>query len=342
MKPLLNTLYVTTPDSYLFWENECVAVKIGGEEKVRIPSHTLDAILCFGNATVSTPLVRFCGERGIALAFLSEYGRFYGRIYGPVSGNVLLRQRQFLSCSDPFLAANLASRFLYGKLLNEKNILLRSARSTDDGEAEKLLREKALAIAVLADELESPCSLESLRGTEGAAANLYFSCFDSMLHAKDPELKFIERSRRPPRNEVNALLSFLYMLLKNEVQSALEAVGLDPACGYLHALRPGRPALALDLMEELRSPVCDRAVLTLLNRGQLTGSDFECGAGEYVIKDKARRTVLEFWQNRKRETIRHPYLNESIRIGLIPFIQSQLLARFLRGDLDDYPPFVWR
>lgn len=342
MKHLQNTLYITTEDSYLFWENECIAVKIGGVEKVRIPSHTIESILCFGNTTVSTPLIRYCGERGIGLTFLSENGIFYGRMQGPASGNVLLRQRQFISSADPVFATRIAANFLCGKLLNEKNMLLRAARDKKEENTAEKLRKKAAEIAGMAEELQTPASCDSLRGLEGVAAGLYFSCFDDMLRAKDTSLKFDIRSRRPPKNEVNAVLSFVYMLLKNDMQSALEAVGLDPACGYLHTLRPGRPALALDLMEELRAPLCDRLVLALFNRGQLGKKNFICELGEYTIEDKARKLILSSWQARKRESILHPFLKEKIPIGLIPFVQAQLLARVLRGDLDEYPPFIWR
>lgn len=340
MRQLKNTLYITTEDSYLFWENECIAVKVGGEEKVRIPAISIESIVCFGNTSVSAPLIRFCGERGIGLTFLSENGRFYGRINGPVSGNVLLRQRQFLSCSDPLFSARMASHFLCGKLLNEKNMLMRAARETADGEREKRLKDKALEIAGLSKDLKEPLSTAAMRGIEGAAAAAYFSCFDMMLKTK--EMRFEERSRRPPKNEVNAVLSFLYMLLKNDVQSALEAVGLDPACGYLHTLRPGRPALALDIMEELRAPLCDRMALALFNRGQLDKKDFDLELGQCLIEEKARKLLISSWQNRKKETVQHPFIKEKIEIGLIPFVQAQLLARVLRGDLDEYPPFIWR
>ena len=340
MRQLKNTLYITTEDSYLFWENECIAVKVGGVEKVRIPAISIESIVCFGNTSVSAPLIRFCGERGIGLTFLSENGRFYGRINGPVSGNVLLRQRQFLSCSDPLFSARMASHFLCGKLLNEKNMLMRAARETADGEREKRLKDKALEIAGLSKDLKEPLSTAAMRGIEGAAAAAYFSCFDMMLKTK--EMRFEERSRRPPKNEVNAVLSFLYMLLKNDVQSALEAVGLDPACGYLHTLRPGRPALALDIMEELRAPLCDRMALALFNRGQLDKKDFDLELGQCLIEEKARKLLISSWQNRKKETVQHPFIKEKIEIGLIPFVQAQLLARVLRGDLAEYPPFIWR
>lgn len=340
MKPLQNTLYITTPESYLFWENECIAVKIAGVEKVRIPSHTIDTIVCFGNTTVSTPLIRFCGERGIGITFLSENGKFYGRVQGPVNGNVYLRQKQFLAASEPVICSRIAMNFLLGKLLNQKNIIMRAARNCKSEELEMEFHKKAEEIVNLSAELKQPISVDSLRGIEGVAANQYFSCFDYMLKTND--LKFVERSRRPPKNEVNAVLSFVYMLLKNDMQSALESVGLDPACGYLHALKPGRASLALDMMEELRAPLCDRFVISLFNRGQLKKKDFSCELGEYSIEDKARKLILSSWQARKKERIEHIFLKEKIEIGLIPFVQAQLFARVLRGDLDEYPPFIWR
>ena len=219
-------------------------------------------------------------------------------------------------------------------------MLMRAARETADGEREKRLKDKALEIAGLSKDLKEPLSTAAMRGIEGAAAAAYFSCFDMMLKTK--EMRFEERSRRPPKNEVNAVLSFLYMLLKNDVQSALETVGLDPACGYLHTLRPGRPALALDIMEELRAPLCDRMALALFNRGQLDKKDFDLELGQCLIEEKARKLLISSWQNRKKETVQHPFIKEKIEIGLIPFVQAQLLARVLRGDLDEYPPFIWR
>ena len=342
MKHILNTLYITSENSYLFWENECIAVRIGGAEKVRIPSHTLDSIVCFGNCTVSTPLIRFCGEHNIALTFLSEHGMFYGRVYGPVTGNVLLRQKQFISSTDQNFSLQIVSNILIGKLLNEKNMLLRAARGNIPTQNQEHLRKGAAQIADLAKSLTLAESVDALRGIEGAAAKIYFACFDDMLHAKDASLKFIIRSRRPPQNEVNAVLSFLYALLKNDVQSALETVGLDPACGYLHCLRSGRPALALDMMEELRTPLCDRLAISLFDRGQLQTKDFSKELGECRIEADTRKKIISAWQARKQETIVHPFLQEKIEIGLIPFVQAQLLARVLRGDLDEYPPMIWR
>lgn len=342
MRKLLNVLYVLTQDSYLYHQNEAICIKIGGTEKTRIPSHTIESIMCFGNTTVSTPFIEFCGLHRISLAFLSPYGKFYGRIYGPVTGNVLLRKKQFEALDNKTLSSTIAKSILLTKFANCRTYLLRSAR-------EQTVDTKRINLTLAADKISDSAKLlidsndlESMRGIEGKAASDYFSVFDEMLKVPKEELVFDKRSRRPPENEVNALLSFLYMLLKNSVQSALECVGLDPAVGFLHALRPGRPALALDLMEELRAPLCDRMAISLINLRQIKASDFENLNGRYILSDKARRIVIDEWQKRKREEILHPFINEKIEIGLIPYVSSQLLARVLRGDLDEYPAFLWR
>ena len=339
MKKLLNTLYVLTPDSYLFCRNEAICVKIGEEEKVAVPALSIEAVVCFGKTTVSTPLIGFCAERGISLAFLSEHGRFLARVEGPVSGNVLLRKRQYESLSDPDFSVAFVRSLLMAKLRNSKAVLLRSARNEEGDDS--ALYDAATRLSELAKDLNDAASVDTMRGIEGAAATLYFSCFDRMLGEACP-FRFETRSRRPPRNEVNAVLSFVYTLLRREVQSALEAVGLDPAAGYLHTLRPGRPSFALDLMEELRGPLCDRFALALFHRKQLSAAQFEQKEEAVYLNDKGRRTVLSAWQKRKGETILHPFLGEKMQIGLIPYAQAMLFARVLRGDLDYYPPFVWR
>lgn len=339
MKKLLNTLYVLTPDSYLYCRNENICVKIGDEDKVSVPALSIEAIVCFGKNTVSTPLIGFCAERGISLVFLSEHGRFLARVEGPVSGNVLLRKRQYESLSDHGFSVYFVRTLLMAKIRNSKTVLLRSARSEDSGDT--VLYDAAGRLSGLAKTLLDADSIDTMRGIEGAAATIYFSCFDRMLGASCP-FRFETRSRRPPKNEINAVLSFAYTLLRREVTSALEAVGLDPAAGYLHTLRPGRPAFALDLMEELRGPLCDRFVLTLFRRKQLSNTQFDHDEEAVYLNEKGRRTVLSAWQKRKDETIQHPFLNEKIQIGLIPYAQAMLFARVLRGDLDCYPPFVWR
>lgn len=285
------------------------------------------------------PLLEFCGERGISVTFLSSHGHFCGRFYGPVSGNVLLRKKQYESISQPEFANRLVRDLLLGKIKNSKTVLLRAARKQQ--EASPSLIQAANQLSELAVQLESCDSIDSMRGIEGAAATIYFSQFDSMLHSP-AGFRFEARSRRPPRNEVNAVLSFVYTLLTREISSALESVGLDPAAGYLHTLRPGRPSFSLDLIEELRAPLCDRFTLSLLNLGQLGEKDFERDSEAVFLNDRGRRTVLTSWQKRKTETVQHPFLREKIPIGMIPYAQAMLFARVLRGDLDRYPPFVWR
>lgn len=339
MKKLLNTLYLLTPDSYLFCRNETIAVKIGGQEKNAVPAKDIEAIVCFGQMTVSTPLLEFCGERGISVTFLSSHGHFCGRFYGPVSGNVLLRKKQYESISQPEFAKRLVQDILYSKIKNSKTVLLRAARKHQ--ETRQALTQAANQLSELAVQLEACDSIDSMRGLEGAAATIYFSQFDSMLQSP-AGFRFETRSRRPPRNEVNAVLSFVYTLLTREISSALETVGLDPAAGYLHTLRPGRPSFALDLIEELRAPLCDRFTLSLLNLGQLGEKDFETDSEAVFLNERGRRTVLTSWQKRKVETIEHPFLQEKIPIGMIPYAQAMLFARVLRGDLDRYPPFIWR
>ena len=341
MKKLLNTLYVLTPDSYLFFRNETIAVKIGGEEKVAVPAKDIEAIVCFGQMTVSTPLIGFCGEHGITLVFLSSQGRFYGRFYGSVSGNVLLRKRQYDCMRDSSFVCRLVRDILFCKFKNSKTVLLRHARKQEDPASAAALVQACEKLSELSVELDGCDSLDSMRGVEGNAASVYFSQFDRMLSSPSG-FRFVTRSRRPPQNEVNAALSFVYTLLTREISSALETVGLDPAAGYFHTLRPGRASFALDLIEELRAPLCDRYVLSLMNLGQLSVKDFEREGDAVLLNEQGRRTVISGWQKRKTEEIRHPFLQEKIPIGLIPYVQAMLFARVLRGDLDRYPPFVWR
>ncbi|MBR1422952.1 MAG: type I-C CRISPR-associated endonuclease Cas1 [Ruminococcus sp.] len=329
-----------TDNSYLHCENESICVKVGGAEKVRIPAHTIEHIVCLCNTTVSSPFIGFCGDKGIGLSFHSDNGKFYGRIYGSVSGNVLLRQKQY-DLIGKEESAEVVRNILIGKLANSRNTIMRAARGSE-GKEEQIFRNAAVLLTEQGNLLEKADSIDSMRGIEGSAASIYFRSFDAMLKTDDPEMLFGKRSKRPPENRVNALLSFVYMLLKNDTQSALESVGIDPAAGYLHTLRPGRPSMALDMMEELRSPLCDRFVVSLINLKQIKKDDFSTNDGVFMLNDKARRLVIKEWQLRKKETITHPFLKEKIPIGLIPYCQSMLLARYFRGDIDGYPPFLWR
>ena len=340
MKHLQNVLYILTENSYLYCENETICVKVGGLEKVRIPAHTIESIICLCNTTVSTPFIGFCGKNKISLSFHGPNGAFYGRIYGPVNGNVILRQKQYeiIGRSD---AVEIVRNILQGKILNSRNTLMRAARGTT-AERETVLRNAASLLIEQSELIGAADSIDSLRGIEGAAATIDFRVFDEMLKTEEEDMRFEKRSRRPPENRVNAVLSFVYMLLKNDVQSALESVGIDPAVGYLHMLRPGRPSMALDLMEELRSPLCDRFVISLINLKQIKSDSFDVEGGVFSLKDEPRRLVIKEWQTRKKETLIHPFLKEKIPIGLIPYCQAMLLARYLRSDIDGYPPFIWR
>lgn len=341
MKKLLETLYVTTPESYLFERNGNICISIGGAEKAAVPISQVDSIVLFGKNTLSTALMAFCSKNDVAITFLSENGNFLGRVCGPVSGNVLLQKRQYESLTDPAFVNRFVGDLLFCKIRNSKSVLMRHARSTTDEAARSSVTAAAAALADIAKHLDDCADVDSMRGVEGAAASVYFSCFDELL-SSPKGYRFETRSRRPPLNEVNAVLSFLYALLAHDVRSAMETVGLDPAAGYLHTLRPGRSSFALDIMEELRAPLCDRLVISMFNKDQFQPRDFIADFGAIYLSDKGRRKVLEQWRGRKRETIQHPFLKEKIPIGMIPCAQSMLFARVLRGDLDRYPPFVWR
>ena len=282
MKKLLNVLYIITENSYLHCENNTICVKIGGADKVRIPAHTIESIICLCNTTVSTPFIGFCSENGISLSFHSDNGKFYGRIYGAVNGNVLLRQKQYELIGKNG-SVEIVRNILRGKIINSKNTLMRAARGTSNDE-ENSLRKAAYLLEEQLLLLETADTIDSMRGIEGSAASIYFRVFDHMMKTEDNEMLFEKRSRRPPENRTNALLSFVYMLLKNDVQSALESVGIDPAAGYLHTLRPGRPSMALDLMEELRSPLCDRFVISLINLKQIKSDCFIVDGGVFNLK----------------------------------------------------------
>ena len=343
MKKHLNTLFVTTQGAYLAKDGECVLVKVEREERLRLPIHTLDGIVCFGNVSCSPFLMGFCAERDVTVSFLTEHGRFLARVQGPVSGNVLLRRQQYRKADDPGFSAVMARAFVAGKVNNCRTIILRALRDHAekvDGEA---LRAAGDRLSAILAQLQQCLSLDTARGFEGEAAKIYFSVFNQLITAQKEEFFFHERSRRPPLDRVNCLLSFLYTLVMHDARSALESVGLDPAVGYLHRDRPGRPGLALDLMEEFRPFLADRLALSLVNLGQVRGKGFTISeSGAVLMDDETRKVVLVAYQKRKQDEIIHPFLNETIPVGLLFYSQALLLARFLRGDLDGYPPFLWR
>lgn len=344
MKKLLNTLYVTSQGAYLAKEGETVLVRVEQETRLRLPIHTLSGIVCFGQVSASPALMGMCGERDVALSFLSENGRFLARVQGPVSGNVLLRREQYRWADDAVRSAGIARLIVAAKVANSRTVLQRALRDHPDNNGCDALATASSHLAHLLQELRRDnTALDSIRGWEGEAAHGYFGVFDHLISSEKETFYFRGRSRRPPLDNMNALLSFLYTLLAHDVAAALEGVGLDPAVGYLHRDRPGRPGLALDLMEELRAYLGDRLALALVNRRQLKARGFRTTeSGAVTMDDDTRKTVLIAYQERKREEITHPFLGEKIEIGLLPHVQAMLLARHLRGDLEAYPPFVWR
>ena len=346
MRRQLNTLYVTTEGAWLKKDGANIVMEVEGKERARLPVHMLESLVCIGRVLVSPPLLGYCAEQGISICFLSPNGRFLARVEGPVSGNVLLRREQYRRTDDPARCAQIVRNVLLGKVHNQRAVISRAVR--DYGEA---LNETARAALTHARErlkhiierLSKETAQDVLRGLEGEAAQSYFGVFDFLIRVDEPALRFNGRSRRPPADAINALLSFLYTLLTHDCRSALETVGLDPAVGFLHRDRPGRPSLALDLMEEFRPLLADRLALSLINRRQINKQDFTTlDNGAVFLRETSRKTVLTAYQERKREELRHTFLEEKFTMGLFPAIQAQLLARHLRGDLEAYPPFLWK
>ena len=339
MKKLLNTLYVTTQDTYLRKEGETVVVEKEKQVLLRLPIHTLQGIVTFGNVMTSPFLLSLCAERGVCVSYMSESGRFLARVTGPVSGNVLLRLAQMRAYEDKEKKGEIARSFVIGKLLNARNIILRRIR--DHGESDVLRDAAEKHVDVVRRVRDSPPDAERLRGLEGEAGAAYFGCFNELLVAQKEDFAISGRNRRPPTDPMNALLSYLYTLLAHDCRGALEGVGLDPQIGFLHEIRSGRPGLALDLMEEFRAVLADRVALSLVNLRQVGPRDFKTTeSGAVEMKEETRKTILQTWQKKKQETIQHPFLEERVPIGLLPHLQALLLARHLRGDLDAYPPYI--
>ena len=340
MRKLLNTLYVTTPDSFLSKDGLNVVVSVQQKEVFRIPIINIEGIVTFGYMGASPGLMKLCADNGVSLTFLSPQGKFIARVQGPTRGNVLLRTEQYRLADNEDFTLHISKLFIGGKIQNYRNILRRYERdygSNDD------VASAVQKLEVRKRDLQRVQDLNQLRGIEGDAASVYFDVFPYLILNQKSDFPFNGRNRRPPKDAVNAMLSFVYTLIANDVAAALETVGLDPYVGFLHTLRPGRTSLALDVMEELRAYLGDRLVLSLINRRQVNAKDFLFQGDESVIMtDSCRKILLSAWQARKKETILHPYLNEKIPIGLLPYVQTTLLARFLRSELDDYPVFLIR
>ena len=338
---LLNTLYVTLPDAWLRLDNDTLRIEVERETRLRVPLHHLTAVVCFGHVGLSAPLMHRLADEGIALVLLDSNGRFKARLEGAVSGNVLLRQAQFARGADAAFTLDIARSFVAGKIKNTRQVLQRGAREAKSEAEAAVLTRRADDLAASLRALPEATTLDAVRGVEGEAARQYFSGLPLLVRADLREHFTMDgRTRRPPRDRFNALLSFLYAMWMNDCRSALEAAGLDPQVGFLHALRPGRAALALDLMEEFR-PWADRLALTLINRGQVQADDFDLREGGGVaLQGDARKAVVVAYQERKKDEITHPLLAQSLPLGLVPLVQARLLARALRDDTMPYLPFV--
>lgn len=342
MRTLQNTLYVMTPQAYVHLDNATVRIEVERETRLRVPLHHIGALVCFGNVLVSPALMHRLADEGKSLVLLDNGGRFKARLEGPVSGNILLRQAHHRAALDPDFALTTARAMVAGKLRNSRSVLLRGAREANDpGEANALTR-AAESLAASLRAVPGAADMDSLRGVEGEAARGYFAALNLVVKPQAREGFTLDgRTKRPPRDRFNALISFLYSMLMNDCRSAAESVGLDPQLGFLHAVRPGRAALALDLQEEFRSVLADRLALTLINRGQINVRDFdEREGGSVMLNDQGRRQVVTAWQERKQEEITHPLLETKMPLALLPFVQARLLARTLRGDMESYLPYL--
>jgi CRISPR-associated protein Cas1 len=342
MRQHLNTLFVTTPGAYLAKIGKTVSVRIEGEIKLRVPIHAIGSVVCFGAVGVSPALMGLCARSGVAITFCNRYGGFLAFAHGAAQGNVLLRREHYRAAEAPERALSIARGCVTGKIANCRVLVQRAARENST-EQVVLLQQAARELARCAEQAWSATDLDALRGTEGEAARIYFAAFGRMLTSREEGFSYVRRSRRPPLDPVNSLLSFAYAMLALDVRAACESVGLDSYVGFLHRDRAGRPGLALDLMEEFRPVIADRVVLSLINRQQVRADGFERQeSGAYLMTDAARKAVLKAYQERKQEVITHPFLDEKTTIGLLPFLQARLLARHIRGELDAYPAFLWR
>ncbi len=346
MRRHLNTIYVTSEDAYVRKDGANIVVEVDGTERGRAPIHMIGGLICFGRAGASPAVLAACAEAGVAVSLLTPNGRFIARVEGPRSGNVLLRRAQYRRADDPLRATEIVCGIVAAKAANQRTVLRRALRDHGPTMPDAALRAIETAETRLTDiahrTLRAP-DIAGLRGIEGEAAQVYFGVFDHLIRVDDRAFAFTVRSRRPPLDRINALLSFLYAMLGHDCRSALETVGLDPQVGYLHADRPGRASLALDLMEEMRPVLADRLALSLVNRRQLVSKDFTVeDGGAVLLTDAARKDVLVAYQERKKAELLHPFLGEKVTLGLVPHIQAQLLARYLRGDIDGYPAFIWK
>lgn len=343
MKKLLNTLYVTSENSYLSLDGENIVVFEDKKEVGRLPLHNLEGIVSFGYRGTSSALMGACADRNISLCYVTPQGKFLARVTGKIKGNVILRQQQYESSRDKEISLSIAKNCITGKIYNARWVLERAVRDHSLQINTDQVKTASVHLKQSLEHIRNSQSKEQLRGYEGEAASIYFGVFNELILQQKKDFVFCGRNKRPPLDNINAMLSFVYTLLTNQIASALECVGLDPYIGYLHTERPGRVSLALDLIEELRAPLADRFVLSLINKKVITRKNFKTKEnGAVIMDDEARKRLLTEWQNRKKETITHPFLKEKIEWGMVPYVQAMLLARYLRGDLDGYPVFLWK
>lgn len=344
MKHVRNTLYVTIEDSWVHKEGETITIHKNHSKIGQFPIHQIGELVCFGyGISVSPQLVEHCAKENVTVSYLDGRGKFLARLQGPVHGNVLLRRAQYRDADNIDRALSLAKCCVAAKIQNQRSILLRHLRNHSGCNGEEEIKTVLRNMDISLNTARNCNDMATLRGIEGSAAEGYFSVFDYMILAPGPEFRFHRRTRRPPMDRINALLSYAYSILALDMRSALEAVGLDPYVGFLHVERPGRPGLALDIMEEFRAPVADRLVLSLVNLKQVNAAGFKISPnGEVAMDDETRKTFLGAWQKRKREEILHPFFEENMETGLVYISQARLLARYFRGELDFYPAFIWR
>lgn len=343
MKKHLNTLYITSPDAYIRKEGMTFVVEIDDKKALQAPVHTIENIVCFGFKPLTPALMAFCAENNIGISYMSMHGKFLARVYGEQRGNVLLRKAQYNFSDSEESSLKISRNIVAAKITNSRSVLQRHLRNHEDGDENGVVVSVVEELARCINLVKNAHNLDVLRGFEGEAASLYFRCFNNLITSQKEDFVMNGRTKRPPLDFVNALLSFVYMLLVNELRSALETTGLDPQVGFLHRLRPGRPSLALDIMEEFRAYFADRVVLNLINLRQVDKNDFERReTGEIRMSEKCRKEVLVAYQKKKDEVIEHPFLGEKTTLGLLPHIQCMLLARYIRGDVEDYPPFYMK
>lgn len=340
MRNLLNTLYITNPNAYISRDGENVVIKIDNKEVMRRPIHILEGIVCFNYVGISPRLMSLCMENNVGVSFLNEYGNFIARVTGKVKGNVLLRRTQYRYADDKEKSLEISKNFIIGKIVNCKNVINRAIRDHGNVLNVHEMRNTVDKLISSIENVKRAKTADELRGLEGEAARTYFSRFNDIILQQKEDFYYIDRSRRPPMDKLNAMLSYAYTLLTHEMENALETVGLDPYVGFFHTDRPGRVSLALDMIEELRPYMAERFVISLINKKQISPKGFIIKESGGVLMDKdTKNTFLTAWQKRKQEEITHPFLNEKIELGLLPYVQAMLMARFLRGDLESYPPF---